>query len=110
MKFLLDQNLPVRLVDVIAAFDHDVEHVKMMGLATADDNEIWALAASQGMVVVSKDKDFLTLARRNAGGRQLVHLNIGNCSNDALYDIVRRNWTMVAARLIQGDAIVELRP
>ncbi len=109
MKFLIDQNLPVRLVDVIAAFDHHVEHVKLMGLATAGDNEIWDLAASREMVVVSKDKDFLTLARRSAGGQQLLHLNLGNCSNDALYDIVRRDWTMVVARLMQGEAVVEMR-
>ena len=109
MKFLIDQNLPVRLVDVIAAFDHDVEHVKLMGLATAGDNEIWGLAASREMVVVSKDKDFLTLARRSGEGQQLVHLNQGNCSNDALYDIIRHNWTIIVSRLMQGETIVEVR-
>ena len=109
MKFLIDQNLPTRLVDVIAALDHDVEHIKLMGLAAAGDSEIWALAASLQAVVVSKDKDFLSLARRDSGRQQLVHLNLGNCSNDVLYAIVRRDWTMVVARLIGGEAILELR-
>ena len=109
MKFLIDQNLPVRMVDVISAFDHDIEHVKLMGLATASDTDIWALAASQGMVVVSKDKDFLTLARHSVKGQQLVHLNLGNCSNDTLYDIVRRDWMMVVVRLMQGEVILEVR-
>lgn len=110
MKFLLDQNLPVRLIDVIAAFDHEVEHVRLMGLATAGDREIWALAASRGAVVVSKDKDFLLLVQRNAGRQHLVHLNLGNCSNDELYAIVRRDWPRVVAQLTAGEAIVEVRP
>ena len=110
MKFLLDQNLPVRLIDVIAAFDHEVEHVRLMGLATAGDREIWALAASRGAVVVSTDKDFLLLVQRNAGRQHLVHLNLGNCSNDELYAIVRRDWPRVVAQLTAGEAIVEVRP
>ena len=110
MKFLLDQNLPVRLIDVIAAFDHEVEHVRLMGLATAGDREIWTLAASRGAVVVSKDRDFLSLAQRNANRQPLVHLNLGNCSNDDLYAVVRRDWTGVVARLIEGEVIVEVRP
>ncbi|WAC58458.1 DUF5615 family PIN-like protein [Brevundimonas sp. SL130] len=110
MKFLLDQNLPVRLIDVIAAFDHEVEHVRLMGLATAGDREIWALAASRGAVVVSKDKDFLLLAQRNASRQPLVRLDLGNCSNDELYAIVRRDWPRVVAQLTAGEAIVEVRP
>jgi len=110
LKFLLDQNLPVRLIDAITAFDHEVEHVRLMGLATAGDREIWALAASRGAVVVSKDKDFLLLAQRSASGQPLVHLNLGNCSNDELCAIVRRDWTSVVARLTDGEAIVEVRP
>jgi predicted nuclease of predicted toxin-antitoxin system len=110
LKFLIDQNLPVRLIDVIVAFDHEVEHVRLMGLATAGDREIWALAASRGAVVVSKDRDFLLLAQRSANRQPLVHLNLGNCSNDDLYAVVRRDWASVVARLIEGEVIVEVRP
>ncbi|WP_395945436.1 DUF5615 family PIN-like protein [Brevundimonas sp.] len=109
MKFLIDQNLPVRLVDIISAFDHEVAHVKLIGMAAAGDAKIWALAGSQGMIVVSKDKDFLTLAQRSPSGQQLVRLDLGNCSNDALYDIVRRDWSMVATRLKQGETGLEIR-
>ena len=110
MKFLIDQNLPVRLIQVIAEFGHPVEHIKLMGLAQADDLEIWNLAASLQAVVVSKDKDFLVLARRTSGNPGVVHLSLGNCSNEELHAIVRRDRDMAITRLMNSETVVELRP
>lgn len=108
MKFLIDQNLPIGLLDVLKAFGHEASHVKQLDLSTASDQHIWATALSLGAVIVSKDSDFISFARGATGGA-LVRLRIGNCANAALYGIVRRAWTGVVARLEEGETVVEVR-
>jgi predicted nuclease of predicted toxin-antitoxin system len=58
MKLLFDQNLSLRLVRLLAAEFPGSQHVRDVGLAIAPDPAIWAYAAAQGMVIVSKDSDF----------------------------------------------------
>lgn len=110
MRFLVDQNLPIRLVGVLTGLGHEADHVKSLGLATGDDMEVWRRASDLSAVVVSKDKDFLTLAQRDLDGPGFVYLNVGNCSNEMLYDIVRRDWSTVIAHLTETTFVVELRP
>jgi len=109
LKFLIDQNLPVGLLDVLEALGHEALHVKRLGLSTASDHHIWRLAVSLQAVIVSKDSDFVGFAARGAAGAALVRLRVGNCANAALYDIVRRAWASVIARLEEGETVVEVR-
>jgi predicted nuclease of predicted toxin-antitoxin system len=108
LRFLIDQNLPVGLLPVLAAMDHHAEHVKLIGLAEAADEALWNLAISRGLVIVSKDSDFLRLARLDTKGA-LLRLAIGNCSNTALYEVVKREWAAAVLRLGAGERIVEIR-
>ncbi len=109
MKFLIDQNLPIGLLDVLQALGHEALHVKQLDLATASDRHIWHVASARGATVVSKDSDFVNFAVRGAAETALVRLRVGNCTNAALYDIVRRTWADVVARLEEGEAVVEVR-
>lgn len=105
MRFLLDQNLPVGLVAVLAELGHEAAHVKPLGLAEADDRAVWSYAVENGCVVVSKDSDFATLAGQ---GAKLVRLRIGNQPNIVLYAIVRSAWAAVVARLHEGEVMVDI--
>ena len=58
MRLLFDQNLSPRLVDALADLHGGSSHVRNEGLRTADDDTVWAYAARQGFVIVSKDADF----------------------------------------------------
>lgn len=58
MKLLFDQNLSHRLVGQLAVEYPGSSHVRDAGLATAPDPAVWAFAASNGFVIVSKDTDF----------------------------------------------------
>jgi predicted nuclease of predicted toxin-antitoxin system len=109
LKFLIDQNLPVGLLDVLNALGHEALHVKQLGLSTASDHLVWDTAPSLGAVIVSKDSDFASFVARDVTGTALVRLRIGNCAQAALYDIARRAWANVVARLEEGEAIVEVR-
>jgi predicted nuclease of predicted toxin-antitoxin system len=106
LRFLLDQNLPVRLCALLRQLGHEALHVEGLGLGEATDAEVWAEARRRDAVMVSKDSDFLALAARDG---RLVRLRIGNRSNRDLFDIIARNWPEVVERLDSGERIVELR-
>lgn len=67
MKLLVDQNLARRVATLLRDAGHDAVHVSERGMASADDEEILALATAEGRVVLSEDTDFGALLAR-AGG------------------------------------------
>lgn len=58
MRFLVDAQLPPALARWLADQGQPARHVYDLGLATADDREIWDVALATGAVVVTKDEDF----------------------------------------------------
>jgi len=69
MKLLIDNQLPLALAAHLRGWGLDAVHVLETGQNTADDAEIWARAAVDGRVVVSKDDDFLVLATHSGASR-----------------------------------------
>ena len=65
MKLLVDQNLAARVATELRAAGHDAVHVSERGLSTADDDEVLALAVTEGRVLVSEDTDFGALLARS---------------------------------------------
>jgi predicted nuclease of predicted toxin-antitoxin system len=61
MKFLIDNALSPRLAHSLRDAGHDAIHVRDIGLAAADDEELFLLAEEESRVIVSADTDFGTL-------------------------------------------------
>lgn len=57
-RLLFDQNLAPALARRLADLYPGSAHVRELGLAAADDEVIWARAAADGYVIVTKDDDF----------------------------------------------------
>lgn len=102
-------HLPLALAPVIAKLGHEAMHVKALGMLSAKDGDLWALAREAGATVISKDSDFLALAHRDGRSAGLIHLNLGNISNRDLYAALRAPWPGLMERLKLGDPVVELR-
>ncbi len=55
MKFLIDSQLPCALARLLTDLGHQGVHVLDIGLAQENNRAIWAYAAQNGFVIVSKD-------------------------------------------------------
>ena len=58
MRFLLDQNLSIRLAEMLAGAGHDAVHTAQLGLSSADDLTVLERAAAERRILVSADTDF----------------------------------------------------
>lgn len=107
MKLLLDAQLPPALCRWFEERGHEAVHAQDLPDPPVTDEFIVALAEHEGLVVVSKDEDFLRLHRGNRF--QLLWLRCGNITNRSLRVWLDDRWTAVEAMLEAGERLVELR-
>ena len=84
MKLLLDENLSRRLLPALQARFPGSSQLALLGLERATDAQICEYAAQHDFVVCSKDDDFQRLVAARGYRPRLVHLALGNVSNDAV--------------------------
>ena len=84
MKLLFDQNLSHRLVKSLDDLFPGSLHVRLLGLAEADDLEIWNYAKDHGMVIVTQDSDYPDWNKLRGAPPKIVWLRCGNASVDEI--------------------------
>jgi predicted nuclease of predicted toxin-antitoxin system len=109
MKWLIDNQLPIKLATYLAARGHDCSHILDLGMDEADDVEVWRLADREQRVLISKDEDFIFLANRPGDTGRLVWVRLGNCRNAALIAAFDRVHDALVQALETGQRVVELR-
>lgn len=62
MRFLADVNIPKSAIDELVVLGHDVLDIKKVELA-AKDIKLIQLAKQQKRIILTKDKDFITLTQ-----------------------------------------------
>jgi predicted nuclease of predicted toxin-antitoxin system len=85
MIYLIDNQLPVGLVEHLQTHGLDVIHVSTCRLEQASDQEIWNYAKTNNCVIVSKDEDFFYLSGTDPDGPPFVWVRLGNCRNPILF-------------------------
>jgi predicted nuclease of predicted toxin-antitoxin system len=88
VKLLIDQNVSPWLCRSLADLFPDSVHVRDVGLREADDEVIWAYAAEQGFVVVTKDADFRQRSFLLGHPPKIIWLRLGNCSTAAIAQLL----------------------
>lgn len=58
LLFLVDENLPFSIVSYLESNNHDVLDVAATPLRGSPDKALWARAAADGRVIVTRDLDF----------------------------------------------------
>ena len=105
MRVLIDAQLPPALAAWIGLQGDEAEHVADVGLLSASDAMIAAYAERMGIVLVSKDANFLLL--RLPDWFAFVWLRCGNASNRALQAWLAPRWSKIIDLLVNGERLVE---
>jgi predicted nuclease of predicted toxin-antitoxin system len=105
MNFLIDAQLPPVLCLWLRERGHQAIHVTEREETLADEAiALWA--EQEGLILISKDEDFLTL--RVPGRFVLLWLRCGNTTNRALSVWLEARWGQVEALLAGDEQVIEL--
>ena len=107
MKFLLDNNLPLRLARALRELKFDAVHMRDYAMQRASDEEIFRRALSEERIIVSADTDFgFLLARWDTNKPSLILFRrftpIADHQLGALRSIIKK----FRAELEEGSIIV----
>lgn len=109
MKFWVDAQLPPLLAAWLAAqFDVEAFSLRALGLRDAADAAIFLAAQQQGIVIISKDSDFVELVSRYGPPPQLIWVTCGNVTNRQLQIVFNKTFAESLEWLAAGQVIVEI--
>lgn len=97
MKLLFDQNLSPRLINLLSSLYPDSEHVQQIGLARAQDFEVWKFARQNNFIIVSRDADFSELSIVHSCPPKIIWIKRGNCSTREIENIFHKNHDQIKA-------------
>ncbi len=80
MRLLFDQNLSPRLAVRLSDICEDALHVSLIGKGSASDEEIWAYARINHLIIVTKDADFGDFGMLYGFPPKIIWLRFGNCT------------------------------
>ena len=63
IKFLLDENIPFAVIDLLEKHGYTVEHLKNIGKQGIRNGEVYEIAANEKMWIVTRDADFQNLRK-----------------------------------------------
>lgn len=78
------------------------------GLIQAKDREIFTAARKAEAVVMTKDRDFVELARRLGSPPSILWVTVGNTSNQALQALLTEAMPRALDQIRSGEQLVEI--
>ena len=95
MKLLFDQNLSPRLIELLSSFYPNSEHVQLVGLAQAQDSDVWKYARQNNLIIVSKDADFSELSMAHGFPPKIIWIRRGNCATREIETILLKDYDQI---------------
>lgn len=92
MKLLFDQNVSLKLVEVLSDLFPDSVHVQSIGLDRASDEEVWTFAKTNNHIIITKDSDFAERSLLFGYPPKVVWIRRGNCSTQEIEKILRDSF------------------
>jgi predicted nuclease of predicted toxin-antitoxin system len=106
--FLIDANLPPALCAVFRARGFGAAHVHELGMEQAPDLAIWRRCLRDDAVIVTKDRDFASLALNQPEACPVVFVRLGNLRRGALLAKFESVMQNLIDALDNGDKIIEI--
>jgi len=63
LKILLDENISYEIIPFLEKFGYYVEHIKKIGKTGIKNGEVYQLAISKEMWIITRDTDFLNIIK-----------------------------------------------
>lgn len=106
MNFLIDANLPRRLVDVFHKGGHNAIHTLELPVGNATtDSALLQYAAEQNCVIITKDSDFTTSFWLNNRPEKLLLISTGNIENKELETLLTTNFDQIISDLTSNQFV-----
>ena len=93
--FLVDNNLSPKIAKFLKTAFPDSCHVADIGMATADDQTVWAYAKAKSFHILSKDRDFVALLHLQGFPPKVVRLSSGNVPTKHIIALLQRNLSVL---------------
>jgi predicted nuclease of predicted toxin-antitoxin system len=108
-RLLIDESLPVSLVDLLSATGHETVHALAVGLGGAPDDDVFRQALEQGRILVTRDMGFADI-RRYPGPTGIVVIRYrGNVVSRQFVESLRARLTEVDLDSLE-DKVLILEP
>lgn len=109
MTIWLDNHLsPLLAAWIGGEFGEPCVQVRDLGLARAQDREIFAAARVQARVFITKDSDFAELVSRLGPPPGIVLLTSGNTSTSHVRALLRSQLAAALQLIAAGEPLVEI--
>ena len=106
MRWLLDQGLPLRAVDLLKSAGEDAVHVAEIGMAKTADELILQHASKESRVVVTLDADFhALLALSGAKGPSVIRFRVEGLTAGPAADLILKVGKQFESHLLNGCVI-----
>lgn len=89
MTLLFDENLPPRLVPLLADIYPGSVHVRDVALQSEADELVWQYAQENALIIVSKDSDFHHRSLLFGFPPKVIWIRRGNCSTRDIEAMLR---------------------
>jgi len=91
MKLLLDQNISRKLVKELEDLFPRSNHVYLLDLQKASDEEIWNYARDNGFTIVTQDSDFNERSLVYGYPPKIIWLRAGNISTQNIKRLLKKH-------------------
>ena len=109
MRLLFDQNLSRHLRTLLAELYPQSLQVREIGLANAPDTAIWEYARERGLVIVTKDADYVELSLARGQPPKVIWIRLGNGPTAEVAALLRERYDdLLAFYQDEPAAFVEL--
>ena len=104
-RFLIDENLPKALGDVIGDASTHASEIAPQ----ASDTLLWKYARERDWIILTRDTDFFDRLLLFGSPPKIIWVRLGNLKKTDLVQVIRSRWKAILD-LIETSDLVEIHP
>jgi predicted nuclease of predicted toxin-antitoxin system len=103
VKLLFDENLSPFLAGALSDLFPQSTHVRVVGLKSSPDPDVWQFAVENDFVIVSKDADLHDRSLLYGFPPKVIWIRLGNCSTKDVETLIRNEIEQI--KVFIGDDV-----